>query len=230
MLRYDRAMQSKDIQDRMLRAMRPADHGERPERWQQQKSAIMRQRLVDAAIVRLVENGYTGLTTAAVAERCAVSRGAMHHHFPTRIDLVAAVIDHVFYQRMRSFLEGYFAGLAERGEELLVEIACQQHWKSAQSREYAAYLELAVAARTDAELAQFFNPAARRYDEVWTSEMIEAFPQWRDQWDLMKLASDFTMALHMGMLLHEPVFGAGDRTERLQAMLVSVLQQHYADR
>lgn len=223
-------MQSNTIQERMLRAMRPAGQAVKPEGWQQQKSANMRQRLVDAAIDRLVENGYTGLTTAAVAERCAVSRGAMHHHFPTRLELVSAVVEQVFYQRMRAFLDDYFAGLAERGDELLIEIACQQHWKSAQSREYAAYLELAVAARTDAELAQFFNPAARRYDEVWASEMIEAFPQWRDKWEMMKLASDFTLALHMGMLLHEPIFGNGDRMEALQAMLVRVLQRHYEQR
>lgn len=223
-------MQSNTIQERMLRAMRPAGQAVKPEGWQQQKSANMRQRLVDAAIDRLVENGYTGLTTAAVAERCAVSRGAMHHHFPTRLELVSAVVEQVFYQRMRAFLDDYFAGLAERGDELLIEIACQQHWKSAQSREYAAYLELAVAARTDAELAQSFNPAARRYDEVWASEMIEAFPQWRDKWEMMKLASDFTLALHMGMVLHEPIFGNGDRMEALQAMLVRVLQRHYEQR
>lgn len=223
-------MQSNTIQERMLRAMRPAGQAVKPEGWQQQKSANMRQRLVDAAIDRLVENGYIGLTTAAVAERCAVSRGAMHHHFPTRLELVSAVVEQVFYQRMRAFLDDYFAGLAERGDELLIEIACQQHWKSAQSREYAAYLELAVAARTDAELAQFFNPAARRYDEVWASEMIEAFPQWRDKWEMMKLASDFTLALHMGMVLHEPIFGNGDRMEALQAMLVRVLQRHYEQR
>ena len=42
----------------------------------------------------------------------------------------------------------------------MVSVATTMHWKSVQTREYAAYLELAVAARTDAELNCHFEPAA----------------------------------------------------------------------
>lgn len=215
------------IQQRILKAMHPA-HGEGPpEKWQQRKSAQTRERLVEAGIDCLVENGFGGLTTAAVAERCAVSRGAMHHHFATRMELVSAVVEIVFYRRMRTFLEDYFTAVADRGEEELIAVACEAHWQSVHSREYAAYLELAVAARVDAELADAFIPAARRYDEVWTSEMIEAFPQWSAHWDAMKLASDFTQAAQMGMLMLEPVFGRDSRMERMQALLANTIRQLY---
>ena len=215
------------LQDRMLSAMNPGHKAEPPARWQQRKSAQTRARLVEAGIDRLVEGGYAGLTTAAVAERCEVSRGAMHHHFPTRLDLVTAVVEHVFYQRMRRFLADYFAALAERGEEALIEIACEAHWLSVQTREYAAFLELAVAARTDPELGALFDPAALRYDEIWTREMIEAFPQWERHWEDFKIASDFTQASHMGLLLHRRVFGEGERMERVRRLTTTVVRELY---
>jgi AcrR family transcriptional regulator len=224
-------MKAQSLQDRMLAALMPEMHdrsieSEAPEKWQQRKSALMRDRLVSAAIDRLVECGYPGLTTAAVASACEVSRGAMHHHFQTRLELVSAVVDHVVYHRMRTFLADYFEAVAHRqSDEPMIELACDAHWRSVQTRDYAAWVELAVAARTDGELAAIFEPAARRYDAVWTSEMIEAFPQWRHDWDNLKLAHDFTSAIHMGMLLNAPVFGAGERLERLRRFAARTMQR-----
>ncbi len=215
------------IQKRMLAVFQPGDAVDPSARWQQRKSAQTRLRLIEGATDCLVEGGYSGLSTAAVAERCKVSRGTMHHHFATRLELVEAVVEHVFYQRMRGFLESYFASVRAGGEELLIEIASEQHWQSVQSREYAAYLELAVAARTNPELEACFAPAAQRYDEVWTSEMIEAFPQWRTHWDALKLASDFTMAAHMGLLLHAPAFGRGERLERVRELVARTVRSLY---
>lgn len=213
-------MSGSTMQKRMLAAMRPAALGEEPVRWQQRKSAQTRLRMLEAGVDALVEGGYAGLTTAQVAERAGVSRGAMHHHFATRIDLVGAVVDHIFYQRMRLFLDEYLAMMAQRRGEELIDLATEAHWRSVQTREYAAYLELAVAARTDTELNLAFEPAARRYDEVWTAEMIESFPQWRDQWEAMKQGSDFAIAVHSGLLLHGPVFGP----ERMAQVLHMTMQ------
>ncbi len=212
---------------RVLHALQPAGHDAQPARWQQQKSARTRLRIIEAAVDCLVGGGYSGLTTQAVAERTGVSRGAMHHHFPTRMDIVGAVIEHVFYERMRLYLEDYLAEMAQASDADRLEIATAAHWRSVQAREYAAYIELAVAARTDAELDQFFGPVVRRYDEVWIAEMIEAFPHWRDQWEQMKLASDFVTTLHMGLLLQQPVFGEA-RTQRAQRLSNEVLRLIYA--
>lgn len=219
-------MTGSTMQKRMLAAMRPATLADEPVRWQQRKSAQTRLRMLEAAVDCLVTGGYAGLTTAQVAERAPVSRGAMHHHFATRIDLVAAVVDHIFYQRIRLFLEDYLGTMAQRGDEELIDLATQAHWRSVQTREYAAYVELAVAARTDSELNAAFEPAARRYDEVWTAEMIEAFPQWRDQWQAMKQGSDFAIAVHSGLLLHRPVFGQ-DRIDTVLKLSMQAIRALY---
>ena len=60
--------------------------------------------------------------------------------------------------------------------------------------------------------------------------MIEAFPQWQDHWDLLKLANDFTSAIHMGMLLHGPMFGSPERMERLQRFAARTMQELYENR
>lgn len=214
------------MQKRMLEAMRPGGQDAEPVRWQQRKSAQTRLRMMEAAVDCLVEGGYAGLTTAQVAERAQVSRGAMHHHFATRIDLVAEVVNHIFYQRMRLFLDDYLGLMAQRREEELIELAGEAHWRSVETREYAAYLELAVAARTDAELNAAFEPSARRFDEVWTAEMIESFPQWREQWEAMKQSSDFTIAVHSGLLLHRPVFGK-ERIEQVLRVAAETVRRLY---
>lgn len=220
-------MKNEALRDRMLSALWPGHDAEPPAKWQQRKSVKMRERLVSAAVDCLIEGGYPGLTTAAVAGRCKVSRGAMHHHFQTRLELVTSVVEHVVYHRMRAFLADYVDSVANREDERIIELACEAHWRSVQTREYAAYLELATAARTDPELATIFEPAARRYDEIWTSEMIEAFPQWRDRWDMLKLAHDFISAMHMGMILHSHVSGTGERMERLRHFASRTMQELY---
>ena len=64
-------------------------------RWQQRKAAMTRENIMQAAIDCLVECGYAGLTTSEIVRRANISRGAMHHHFANRTELVAALIDFV---------------------------------------------------------------------------------------------------------------------------------------
>lgn len=218
------------MQQRMLEAMLPADLAAEPERWQQRKSVRTRIRLVEAAIDCLVEEGYAGLSTQKVAERTGASRGAMHHHFATRMDLAAAVVEHVFYRRMRGFLDDYLGSVAGARDEALFEISTEAYWRSVQTRDYAAYVELAVAARSDGDLERVFLPAARRFDAVWIGEMIESFPQWQARWETMKLVNDFVVTAHMGLLLNLPVIGErrAALVRRLVARTVAMLHAEAA--
>ncbi|WP_225009223.1 TetR/AcrR family transcriptional regulator [Novosphingobium percolationis] len=216
------------MQQRMLDAMLPSDLAVPPERWQQQKSTRTRLRLVEAAIDCLVEQGYAGLTTQQVAERTGSSRGAMHHHFATRMDLAAAVVEHVFYQRMRSFLDDYLRSVTGAKDTSLLAVGAAAHWRSLQTREYAAYIELSVAARTDPELDKVFAPAAQRYDEVWISEMIESFPQWEARWNTFKLVNDFVNAAHTGLLLNRPVVGEA-RVAQVLKLVTRVVDMLHAE-
>ena len=62
-------------------------HGER--------RAATRDALLSAAIAVISESGYASTTTNLIAERAGVTRGALQYHFPSREEMVVAVIDHV---------------------------------------------------------------------------------------------------------------------------------------
>lgn len=60
------------------------------------RSDETRGRILAAAFVVLKERGFAGLTTPEVAQRAGVSRGALVHHFPSKLELVTAAMEHVF--------------------------------------------------------------------------------------------------------------------------------------
>jgi AcrR family transcriptional regulator len=214
------------IKDKVLAQIRPESFVDESASWQQRKSGEMRIRILEAAIDALVEKGYAKLSNNDITERAGISRGAMHHHFASRRDLVGALIEYTFYQRMHHYLDDYFKALGKSQD--FVSTATELHWQSVQTREYAAYLELAIAARTDDELNALYLAAARRFDKVWTGEMIRAFPQWENHWDAFQKVSDFTMSAHMGLLLHRPIFKAGKRTNDVRALIIDVVRQIHA--
>jgi AcrR family transcriptional regulator len=127
-------------------------------RTQAQRRARTRGVLLDATLECLVAHGYGGTTTTAVAERADVSRGAQLHHFPTRADLVAAAIEHLF-DRMR---EEYRAALSPAASAGGADAgaAVDLLWAMFEKPDFAAVLELYTAARTDGELRARLVPVA----------------------------------------------------------------------
>ncbi len=80
-----------------------ADEGRVPQarppkvrRTQAERTQDTRRRILDAAVDVLAQKGYAGFRTADVAEIAGVSRGAQTHHFPSKDELVVAVVEHVF--------------------------------------------------------------------------------------------------------------------------------------
>ncbi|WP_328611632.1 TetR/AcrR family transcriptional regulator [Amycolatopsis sp. NBC_00345] len=120
-----------------------------PSRTQEQRSADMRRRLLDATVDCLVDYGYTGTTTPRVAERAGVTRGAQVHHFGTKADLVTAAIRHLATERTNAA----FAELERlRGSADPVGTGLDLLWKIHQGRLFVATVELWTAARSDPDL------------------------------------------------------------------------------
>jgi AcrR family transcriptional regulator len=65
----------------------------RKRRPQAERSESMQRCLLDAATVVLKERGLAGFRTAEVIKRAGVSKGALLHHFPTKVSLIAAAFD-----------------------------------------------------------------------------------------------------------------------------------------
>lgn len=67
-------------------------------RTQAERSRETIDRLRSATLELIAERGYAGTSTSEVARRAGVSRGALLHHFPRKIDLIADVACHFWGQ------------------------------------------------------------------------------------------------------------------------------------
>jgi AcrR family transcriptional regulator len=126
---------------------------------QQERSRVTQARLLAATVDSLVELGWSGTTTTAVAQRAGVSRGAQLHHYPTKTALVVAAVEHLTHRRageLRAEAEALPAG-PQRLDPVLDMLAA-----SFTGPLFVAALELWVAARTDKELRDALVPLEAR--------------------------------------------------------------------
>jgi AcrR family transcriptional regulator len=126
---------------------------------QEERSRVMRQRLLEATIECLVELGWSGTSTTLVSQRAGVSRGAQLHHFPTKNDLVLAAVEHLSELRGTELAEAA-AGLprGQRRTRAVLKMLAE-HFTSPV---FTAALELWVAARTDPALHAAVEPLEQR--------------------------------------------------------------------
>lgn len=126
---------------------------------QEERTRVMRLRLLEATIEMLVERGWSGTSTTLVSQRAGVSRGAQLHHFPTKDDLVLAAVEHLSDVRGRELAEAarQLPTGSRRTRAVLEMLA--EHFTSPV---FTAALELWVAARTDAQLLAAVSPLEQR--------------------------------------------------------------------
>lgn len=197
-----------DVASRVLAQLEPEGLDAQGQTWQQRKSVQTRITILEAAIDCLGEHGYARATTQLIAEMAGISRGAMLHHYATKQELIASVIDYTVYKRMELFIGG-IRSLSE-AERVDQAAGFELYWQSLLTREFAAYLELLMAARTDTELAEVFLPKARRYDGIERDEVVRAFPEWVDH-PAYALAMDYCIAAMQGLLLNREIWDDRDR-------------------
>jgi AcrR family transcriptional regulator len=65
-------------------------------RTQAQRTRETRERVLDSALHVMLYSGYERFRFAELARVSGVSRGAILHHFPTKLDLVAATVEHAY--------------------------------------------------------------------------------------------------------------------------------------
>lgn len=122
---------------------------------QEERTRLMRARLLEATVECLVERGFAGTTTTLVAERAGVSRGAMLHHFPAKNDLVVAAVRHLTELRGAELGDAVRRVPSGPRRTRAVLRVLADHFTSPV---FTAALELWVAARTDAALLAAVAP------------------------------------------------------------------------
>jgi AcrR family transcriptional regulator len=74
-------------------------------RSQADRSATTRAALVGAARQLFAEHGYTEVGTERIVQVAGVTRGALYHQFPDKVELFAAVLEEVEAELMRRLVE-----------------------------------------------------------------------------------------------------------------------------
>lgn len=139
-----------------------------------ERSAAMRQRLVEAAIACLHRVGYAATTVQLVMEEAGVSRGAMLHHFPTKVDLIVAVAEAAAAHQNRHVRRRL--GAIPPGIDRYLAIT-EATWEAMREPPAIALIEIIIASRSDPALGERFPAIAAEFEAsqregVW--EMAQA--------------------------------------------------------
>ncbi len=159
------------------------------------KAAQTRKRLIDATVRCLVKHGYAKTTTPRVAEEAGLSRGAMMHHYENGAALIKATIIELHEKRIRAFRRA-----AEKPEHDVVKLV-ETYWEQVQKPAFIAFHELAIAARTDKELAAIMEPLQVEFRERFDNEAETLFPEWRTHPAEFDLAMNLSQTILEGMAI-----------------------------
>jgi AcrR family transcriptional regulator len=200
--------------------------GESPEQagagWQAQKSASTRSLIVDAAIKCFVELGYARTTTTAIAERAGLSRGAMLHHFPSKIDIVRAAVDHLHAKRLKALRKSM---MRPSGETDRVRQGVEAYWAHVNHPMFVAFFELSVAARTDSELSSILKPAQEAFERDLNQTTLDVFPEWHGNLEAFELGLDLSRYLLEGMAISFLTHKETERDKRVLQYLEEKLRE-----
>lgn len=122
---------------------------------QNERREATRGALLTAAVESLIETGSSGFTTADVVRRAGLSNGALFRYFPTKGDLLAATVEHIFERLRQDYTDDFRSMPAEkRTMANLLELL----WRVMSDPALAAVYEVYTAARTDGWLQAAIEP------------------------------------------------------------------------
>ncbi|MGK0440758.1 MAG: AcrR family transcriptional regulator [Pseudohongiellaceae bacterium] len=183
-------------------------------KWQAQKSAMTRARILDATIVCFIKHGYNYLTTTKVADVAGISRGAMRHHFTSKKDLIQTAIKHLHKKIFDNYLE-LIATVPENltGRER-IRAGLNVYWDHINSDIFLVYQELCMIARTKTELKEMLEESVSKFEHYARKSTVNLFSEWEGHSDRLYFAIDTSKFLMEGMALGQVVTNREQRVER----------------
>lgn len=185
----------------------------------------MRWRLCEAAARRITESGYHKTSIAQIVQDAGVSQGALLHHFPAKEDLVAATAAFLldrsvkWFARAKKSLVGNPQGFAE---------VIRKSWREQfQSGDYAALLEILIAARTEPSLKDRVEPALRDWRKKVDAELSELLPGDIRRKQLEAILT-ISRCLMTGLVVHDSLLGDRARMEGVIAEWLDLLDARAA--
>ena len=121
-------------------------------RTQAERKAATIAALVTATIEVLAERGYSGASTKAICQAAGCTQGALFRHFPTRAALLTHVASELGQRTVGPFKA--LGDLPSPDTRVRVPALVSLMQQASRSETHAAWREIVVAARTDADLLE----------------------------------------------------------------------------
>ena len=187
-----------------------------------ERSTETRQKLCEAALQLLSEMGYERVTTALIAQRAQVSKGAQTHHFPTKADVLAAAFDYL----LASWEQRRSAMLAIPGATISIDEMLRYLWREVFNQpDYVAAIELMLAARHDAPLRTRLQESLA----TWTVARDDTFRRVAGlDGDLEKTATfmKLNFAVLRGMAIYDGLTVRPDDNDPVLALWIEMAKRH----
>lgn len=128
------------------------------------KGDAVRALVLEMTITCLAELPYSAVSASVIADRVGVSRGGMQHHFPTRLALLQATVEHLHARRLNNFRDDMVA--IPQGADMAAHLV-DTHWRHLNEREFRAYQELVLAGRSEPDLARVLSAKYPFFLQEW---------------------------------------------------------------
>lgn len=168
---------------------------------QREKSEAMRLRVCEAAVTQLAKEGFHGTSIFKVARRGGVSQGALQHHYPTKDDLIVALTDYLLVRSVRWFARARLELAVS--PDAFAEIVRRSWREQFKSEDFAALLEILMAARTDPALKRRITPALHRWRDAIDAELAELLPVTTRSAAELDAILSISRAMMTGLLIHD---------------------------
>ncbi|MGR3711946.1 MAG: TetR/AcrR family transcriptional regulator [Shimia sp.] len=192
----------------------------------QKRAEATRQAVLRAVVTCLDELGYAETSFSAIQSASGMSRGSVNYHFPTRHDMIVAaaalMLDNaktgagLFFQRMHAIGDSEAYG----------QVAHLLWSKIVNTAEGRAFVELLVAARTDAALEKALQDKFKTWDVEVDDMLRDTYPA---DPETMVMVWDLCRTYLRGLLLQAP-FAADTKTMQAKvdrfAQVVGQFVQH----
>ena len=186
----------------------------------EERSEEMRTRLLEATIESLVAVGYARTSTAEIADRAGVSRTAWIYHYSTKAALVSAAVERLLELRHQAVPE-LTKGLPATTDSPASAIELLA--RSFEGPMFFAWLELAVASRTDEDLRAQMARLSLRFAETLNEDLRRLFPAITR--NPIFEHGDFALALMDGIFVTRILYADEDRFRRMVGTLAELAER-----
>ena len=184
-------------------------------RTQEERTAETKAKILNATLDVMEEDGIADASTAAIARRAGVSRGALSHHYESKFDLIVAAVEFLLNRAI-----GNIEKLSEQvnAGEATIDDVLDRLWEYDNRRLFIISLDYLSAARTDEKLYRALMPLGRAYqqhlDKIWSelSRNAGIAP------DKAAVVLDMMLCLLRGMCLHTVLRDDEDYFNNILAM------------